>query len=33
VLGWTAKETIDDTLLSAWRWEQRIRAANAGLTE
>jgi UDP-glucose 4-epimerase len=25
VLGWTAKETIEDTLLSAWRWEQRIR--------
>jgi UDP-glucose 4-epimerase len=25
VLGWVAKETIEDTLLSAWRWEQRIR--------
>jgi UDP-glucose 4-epimerase len=28
VLGWTAKETIEDTLLSAWRWEQRIRATS-----
>ena len=28
VLGWTAKETIEDTLHSAWRWEQRIRAIN-----
>ncbi len=25
VLGWSAKENIDDTLLSAWRWEQKIR--------
>ncbi len=25
VLGWTAKETIEDTLRSAWRWEQKIR--------
>ena len=29
VLGWTAKETIDDTLLSAWKWEQRIRQGNS----
>ena len=25
VLGWTAKESIDDTLSSAWKWEQRVR--------
>ena len=25
VLGWEAKETIEDTLLSAWNWEKRIR--------
>ncbi|MCL2133784.1 MAG: UDP-glucose 4-epimerase GalE [Bacteroidales bacterium] len=24
VLGWTAKESIEDTLLSAWKWEQKI---------
>ena len=23
VLGWTAKESIDDTLRSAWKWEQK----------
>jgi UDP-glucose 4-epimerase len=26
VLGWTAKESIDDTLSSAWKWEQKIRS-------
>ncbi|MDR0296181.1 MAG: UDP-glucose 4-epimerase GalE [Prevotellaceae bacterium] len=25
VLGWTTKESIEDTLSSAWKWEQRIR--------
>ena len=25
VLGWEAKETIEDTLLSAWNWEKRLR--------
>jgi UDP-glucose 4-epimerase len=25
VLGWTAKETIEDTVASAWRWQQRLR--------
>src|SRR5690554_1795248 len=25
VLGWTAKETIEDTMASAWRWQQRLR--------
>lgn len=25
VLGWTAKETIENTLLSAWVWEKNIR--------
>ncbi len=25
-LGWTAKSTLDETLLSAWKWEQNIRA-------
>ena len=25
VLGWTAKESIEDTLLSAWKWEQQLR--------
>lgn len=25
VLGWTAKETLADTLVSAWRWQQRLR--------
>ncbi len=24
VLGWKAKETTEDTLLSAWRWQQRL---------
>ena len=24
-LGWNAIETIEDTLLSAWKWEQKIR--------
>jgi len=25
VLGWTAKETIEDTMASAWRWQQRLQ--------
>ncbi|MGL4332751.1 MAG: UDP-glucose 4-epimerase GalE [Bacteroidales bacterium] len=25
VLGWTAKETVEDTLASAWKWQQRLR--------
>ncbi len=25
ILGWTAKETLDDTLISAWRWQERLR--------
>ena len=25
VLGWTAKETLADTLLSAWNWQKRLR--------
>ncbi len=24
VLGWKAQETVEDTLLSAWRWQQRL---------
>lgn len=24
VLGWTAKETVEETLLSAWRWQQAL---------
>lgn len=24
VLGWTARETVEETLLSAWRWQQKI---------
>ncbi|MDR0995101.1 MAG: UDP-glucose 4-epimerase GalE, partial [Tannerella sp.] len=24
VLGWTAKESLEDTLLSAWRWQQKL---------
>ena len=24
VLGWKAMETVEDTLLSAWRWQQRL---------
>lgn len=27
-LGWTAKSTLDETLLSAWKWEQHIRQKN-----
>ena len=26
VLGWTAKESIEDTLRSAWKWEQKIHS-------
>lgn len=25
VLGWTAVETLDDTLASAWRWQEKLR--------
>ena len=25
VLGWKALETIEDTMLSAWKWQQRLR--------
>ncbi|OAV66928.1 UDP-glucose 4-epimerase [Bacteroidales bacterium Barb6XT] len=25
VLGWTAKETLEDTLASAWKWQKRLR--------
>ncbi len=25
VLGWTAQETIEDTMASAWKWQQRLR--------
>ncbi|MBD8346746.1 UDP-glucose 4-epimerase GalE [Dysgonomonas sp. HGC4] len=25
VLGWTAKETIEDTMASAWKWQQKLR--------
>lgn len=25
VLGWTAMETVEDTLASAWKWQQRLR--------
>lgn len=25
VLGWTAKETVEDTLLTAWNWQKKLR--------
>lgn len=25
VLGWTAKETLSDTLASAWKWQEKLR--------
>ncbi|MDL2208738.1 UDP-glucose 4-epimerase GalE [Parabacteroides sp. OttesenSCG-928-O15] len=25
VLGWTAKETVEDTLITAWSWQKRLR--------
>ena len=25
VLGWAAKETVEDTLMSAWRWQLKLR--------
>jgi UDP-glucose 4-epimerase len=25
VLGWTAKETVEDTVLSAWKWQVKLR--------
>ncbi|MEX0982713.1 MAG: UDP-glucose 4-epimerase GalE [Bacteroidales bacterium] len=27
-LGWKAEKSLDETLLSAWKWEQRYRAEN-----
>ena len=26
ILGWSAKSTLEDSLASAWRWEQKIRS-------
>jgi UDP-glucose 4-epimerase len=26
VLGWTAKETVEDTLVTAWNWQKKLRA-------
>lgn len=28
VLGWKANETIDDTMASAWKWQQKLREKN-----
>lgn len=28
ILGWKAKSTLDDAMLSAWKWEQYIRGLN-----
>lgn len=28
VLGWTAKESIEDTMASAWKWQQCLRERN-----
>ena len=25
VLGWRAEETLEDTMLSAWKWQLRLR--------
>lgn len=25
VLGWTAKETVEDTLITAWNWQKKLR--------
>lgn len=25
VLGWTAQESLDDTLASAWKWQVKLR--------
>ncbi len=25
VLGWTAKESVEDTLITAWNWQKRLR--------
>ena len=25
ILGWKAKSSLEDALLSAWKWEQKIR--------
>ncbi|MFW9596644.1 MAG: UDP-glucose 4-epimerase GalE, partial [Paludibacter sp.] len=29
VLGWTAQETVEDTLKSAWAWEQNLARKNS----
>lgn len=29
-LGWEAKETLEDTLLSAWKWQQKLSEKNTG---
>ena len=28
VLGWKAQETIEDTMASAWKWQQKLREKN-----
>ncbi len=28
VLGWKAKETLEDTLRSAWKWQEKLRSAS-----
>ena len=28
VLGWTATSSLDEAMLSAWQWEQKIRKTN-----
>ena len=28
VLGWTAQETLEDTLLSAWKWQKKLNRQN-----
>jgi UDP-glucose 4-epimerase len=28
VLGWTAAETVEDTLVSAWKWQKKLRERN-----
>ena len=25
ILGWTAKETVENTMLSAWNWQLKLR--------
>ena len=29
VLGWKAEETIEETMASAWKWQQRLREKGA----